>query len=590
MHINDNEHRIRLLKSECITLRKKNEELGRNLACLLSPPDATPNNRFPPEVLSEIFGMALDGESFNASDTEKGPWALSHVCHSWRSAACGDSTLWTSFLIGDSSVCVPYYSTTPSSMPKPRKDPVSLLSTVLSRSNQRDISVAFNISNSKVDIQTKATIKTLLRNIIEHSTRWKDISFCMPSELVLMLNDVEGNVPHLTKLHVASSRSSTVPLPSITAFKAAPVLKEVSFEGIGVHKFAGLQWSQVTSLTDIQEGTGSCRTYTDILFSAPHLRTLIFKYRSEGPLLQSQDPIFHPGLQSLTVCSSIFMEEVQLPHLTSLTVRPRIENYIINYSISTLIASSGCSLLFLHVDFPVIDIDFFDILRSTPELTHLKLHYPQWHFSNDEALNDFVLGMDETLFDTLEYELLPVLESLEITIQADEDRLSLSTFTFLNSYFLDMVFARLTVGALRSMKFEADTERLLGDLAFNDIIRLRKMKDEGVNIMDDGLRSAARFSSWIKKNITNITRLLGDYLGGLRVAYCWRLRLERPPCLPQRSWGPGCSWSAGEMCLVVYMENRRQMIAAYLCLVSHISNGANGPLNPNFWKPCGLLR
>ncbi|KAG7439102.1 uncharacterized protein BT62DRAFT_1081794 [Guyanagaster necrorhizus] len=60
--------------------------------------------------------------------------------------------------------------------------------------------------------------------------------------------------------------------------------------------------------------------------------------------------------------------------------------------------------------------------------------------------------------------------------------------------------------------------------------------------------------------------------------------------LPQRSWGPGCSWSAGEMCLVVYMENRRQMIAAYLCLVSHISNGANGPLNPNFWKPCGLLR
>ncbi|PBK62132.1 hypothetical protein ARMSODRAFT_1025058 [Armillaria solidipes] len=63
-----------------------------------------------------------------------------------------------------------------------------------------------------------------------------------------------------------------------------------------------------------------------------------------------------------------------------------------------------------------------------------------------------------------------------------------------------------------------------------------------------------------------------------------------PPQLPQRYWGPGCSWQAGEICLVAYAENRRQMVAAYLCLVPHISNGANDPLNPNFWKPCGLLR
>ncbi|KAK0222335.1 hypothetical protein IW262DRAFT_1296896 [Armillaria fumosa] len=56
----------------------------------------------------------------------------------------------------------------------------------------------------------------------------------------------------------------------------------------------------------------------------------------------------------------------------------------------------------------------------------------------------------------------------------------------------------------------------------------------------------------------------------------YALLMPYPPRLPQRSWGPGCSWQAGEICLVAYVESGRQMIAAYLCLASHVSNGANG--------------
>ncbi len=169
----DNNHHIHLLHSEIIMLSQQNEGLRQNLASLSSPPDTTPNYHFPSEVLSQIFGMALESESFNVSDTKKGLWTFSHVCWPWRSAACGDPTLWTSIIVDNSSAHVSTYLMaqypTLSSFTKPRKDSVSLLSTVLSHSNQRDLSIVFNISNNKVNIQTKTMIIALLQKVLEHS-------------------------------------------------------------------------------------------------------------------------------------------------------------------------------------------------------------------------------------------------------------------------------------------------------------------------------------------------------------------------------------------------------------------------------------
>ncbi|KAK0438679.1 hypothetical protein EV421DRAFT_1906600 [Armillaria borealis] len=466
-------------------LNQRNEGLRQNLASLSSPPDTTPNYRFPSEVLSQIFGMALEGESFNVSDTKKGPWVFSYVCRPWRSAVCGDPTLWTSIFVSDSSAHVPTYSTTQyptlSSITKPRKDSASLLSTVLSRSNQRDLKVAFNISNNRVDIQTKSTIIALLQKVMEHSARWKDISICVPSELVRMLNAVEGNVPHLEKLHVALSDVPAVLLLSITAFKAAPALKEVSFEGLGADKFKGLPWSQVTSLTDVRESAGSYRTYTDILSSAPHLHMLIFKYRSERHLSMDEDSIVHAGLKSLTVCSDDFMEQVKLPQLTSLTVTPPLTDDDINDHINALITSSGCQLQFLHIDFPIIDNDFFGILDSTPGLVHLKLNYPQWFHVHNETFDEFVQRMEECS-DSGEHELLPALQSLEITIQKDEDRTTTSPFAFMDSDLVNMVVLRWNVGGLTLFRFEADTTRVLEDLSIEDVAGLRTVKEEGLSI------------------------------------------------------------------------------------------------------------
>ncbi|PBK62131.1 hypothetical protein ARMSODRAFT_611553 [Armillaria solidipes] len=479
-----NEDRMRRLLSEHAELEKRTEELRAQLASVSQP---TPGTLLPPEVLSEIFGLALGGDFFNVRHLKTGPWAFSHVCSSWRFAVCGDPTLWTSILIDDSFAYVPTSSTsqypTLSSITKPRKDPASLLSTVLSRSNQRDLNVVFNISNNKVDIQTKSTVIALLQKVMEHSPRWKDISICIPSQLVLMLNAVEGNVPRLKKLHVAvPSDVSAVLMPSITAFKAAPALKEVSFEGLGADMFEGLPWSQVTSLMDVRESAGSYRSYTGILSSAPHLHTLIFKYRSESDLSTNfEDSIVHTGLKSLTVSSDVFMAQVELPQLTHLTVTPPSLNYDINGYINALIPSSASSLQFLHVDFANLNTVFFEILDSIPGLVHLKLNYPQLCDADTEDFDSFALHMADCS-DSGEHEILPALQSLEITIQKDQDDTATSPFGFTDSDLVDMVVSRWNVGALKLFRFEADTTRILEDLGLEDVARLRKVKEEGLGI------------------------------------------------------------------------------------------------------------
>ncbi|KAK0244764.1 hypothetical protein EDD85DRAFT_979752 [Armillaria nabsnona] len=481
---NMNDHPMRLLHSKLMMLSQRNEGPRQNPASSSSLLDTAPNYRLPSEVLSEIFWMTLDGKFFNVSHTKKSPWALSYVCRPWRSAACGDPRLWTSILVDDRSAHVPASSTQyliPLSVTKPRKDPVSLLSTVLSRLNQRDVSVMFNISNKKVKIRTKSTIIAPLQKVMEHSARWKYINICLPSQLVPMLNAVEGNIPHLNKLHFALSDAPAVLSLPITAFKTAPFLRVVSFRGIGADKFKGLPWSQVTSLTDVQESAGSYRSYTDILSSAPRLRILIFKYRSERHLSMDEDPIVHACLKSLTVCSDVFMEQVELPQLIRLTVIVPLVDHDINGPINALITSSGCQLQFLHVDFAIVDAGFFEILDSTPGLVHLKLNYPQWRQVHDESFDDFALRMEECS-DRGKHEILPALRSLEITVQKDEVRSTVSSFAFINSDLVNVVVSRWKVGALRNFRFEADTTRVLEDLSLEDVAGLKKVKKEGLGI------------------------------------------------------------------------------------------------------------
>ncbi|PBK62158.1 hypothetical protein ARMSODRAFT_980940 [Armillaria solidipes] len=410
-----------------VELEKRTEELRGQLASVSQP---TPSTLLPPEVLSEIFGLALGGDSFNVSDIKTGPWTFSYVCRSWRFAACGDPAIWTSILIDNRSVTVG--ASDKVSISYPRRDPASLLSTVLFRSNQRDINIVFNISGDKVDLPTKQTIRRMFQILMEESKRWKSASICVPPELIPMLDAVEGNVPHLSKLHIGlfdlggyvDIDIPPVPLPLVAAFSVVPALKEVSFDGLGVDQ---VSW-----------------TYAKILFLSPHLKILHLRYCRE----------------------MLFLEKVEFPQLTRLTISPIYPILNMSDAIITMIASSRCRLQYLHIDRASLSVSFFEIVASMPELTELELCCTRWN-DTTQGFGEFVLRMDART-ESGHYRVIPLLESLNVLVRGDSV-----------GY---MVALRCKHGALKSLVFEAQTDKVLGWLGQDGTMRLRTLKDKGFHI------------------------------------------------------------------------------------------------------------
>ncbi|SJL17052.1 uncharacterized protein ARMOST_20593 [Armillaria ostoyae] len=472
---------MRRLLSEHAELEKRTEELRGQLASVSRP---TPSTLLPPEVLSEIFGLALGGDFFNVSDIKTGPWTFSYVCRSWRFAACGDPAIWTSILIDNRSVTVG--ASDKVSISYPRRDPASLLSAVLFRSNQRDINIVFNISGDDVDLPTKQTIRRMFQILMEESKRWKSASICVPPELIPMLDAVEGNVPRLSKLHIGLSDLGgyididipPVPLPLVAAFSVAPALKEVSFDGLGVDQVVDLPWSQMTSLTDICECVQS-RTYAKILSLSPHLKILHLRYcreMYESPMIET-NKFVNAELQSLTICSRLFLEKVEFPQLTRLTISPIYPILNMSDAIITMIASSRCRLQYLRIDHASLSVSFFEILASTPELTELELCCTRWNDTR-QGFEDFVSRMDART-ESGHYRVIPLLESLNVLVRGDSVGCK---YRSLDSRFADMVASRCKHGALKSLVFEAQTDKVLGWLGQDGTMRLRTLKDEGFHI------------------------------------------------------------------------------------------------------------
>ncbi|KAK0460256.1 uncharacterized protein EV420DRAFT_1673449 [Desarmillaria tabescens] len=469
--------------------KKTNEELRRQLGTISQSIASTPNSHLLPEVLSQIFGLALGGDFFNMSETHTGPWALSHVCSSWRSAACGDPTIWTSILIDDSSVTIGVSGKVLT--PCPREDPPSLLSTILSRSNQRDINIVFNISVGKVDFTTKRTIKQLFQIVMRDSKRWNDVSICVPCELIPMLEAVEGNVPRLSKLHIGTSEVDTVhegpgvpptPSPLVKAFNEAPALKEVSFDRLSVENTV-LPRSQIISLTDIRKKYGRSKILVKILSLSPHLKALNFNSEIPEDYNHFQswtDKIVHAELQSLTTCSTYFMKKMKFPRLTSLTVRPQFEERgDVDDAINTLITSSQCSLRYLHIEGSYMTDLLFQTLASTPELTQLELCFLRWDYEYAiGGFEQFTLRMDE-LTESGHHRIIPLLESLKVVVQRNT---SGTSFGSIDSVFTDMAVSRWNCGALKSLLLEAETDMVLVGLGIENTTQLRTLKDEGFDI------------------------------------------------------------------------------------------------------------
>ncbi len=215
----------------------------------------------PPRVLQRIFLALLDDDGFNFSDTSQGPWIFTYVCSSWRAAALDYPCLWSHIILDASSFRL--YSNRPAVYLKPhfrrsntskyrrRNDPLSLLSTVLSRADSHDLSVNVDYSTGNTDPDQAFMMQVLLLRLAQRSHQWRNVLLRLPRYMVDDLCVVYGQFSKLEILHLAlCNDADTRDRDVITVFEMAPMLVVVTLQGFAFSTQISLPCQQLVHLND----------------------------------------------------------------------------------------------------------------------------------------------------------------------------------------------------------------------------------------------------------------------------------------------------------------------------------------------------
>ncbi|PBK84208.1 hypothetical protein ARMGADRAFT_613663 [Armillaria gallica] len=248
-----------------------------------------PIGRLPVEMLMQVFKEATSGKG-NALDTQWEPFAISRVCRKWRVVAterCPE--IWTDFILErDRWDYV--------------KNPVALLSLVLSRGAERSLEFNFEASGG-IDSDEEAedariqshyhrvdgVTEQLVQDLVRHCHRWRNVYFFIPTRLFHLLSLIRGKLPALVLFNLdcvvddLSVRSSIVTESHI--LDGAPLLETVSVSCYE-NDFPVLIPQGVpnlTSYTDDRTGVGDLtlhQHFLNIIRTSPHLKSFSVKHRS----------------------------------------------------------------------------------------------------------------------------------------------------------------------------------------------------------------------------------------------------------------------------------------------------------------------
>ncbi|KAK0201363.1 hypothetical protein DFS33DRAFT_979757 [Desarmillaria ectypa] len=218
----------------------------------------------PPNVLRKIFLALLDENGFNFSDTNQGPWIFTYVCSSWRAAALDHPCLWSNIILNDSSFNAhstyptyppvylkPHFPRSNVCIPHRRYDPLSLLSTVLSRAGAHDLSLHVDFSKGHTDPYQAFIMRLLLLRLAQKSNQWSIVFLHLPSGVVDDLFGIYYQLPKLVSLHLAICTSAEAwNYDTITLFENAPMLVFVTLQGFSFSTRILLPWQQLMYFYD----------------------------------------------------------------------------------------------------------------------------------------------------------------------------------------------------------------------------------------------------------------------------------------------------------------------------------------------------
>ncbi|KAJ7735969.1 hypothetical protein B0H16DRAFT_1574926 [Mycena metata] len=242
---------------------------------------AYPVLTLPFEITSKIFLDCLPEECDDPvrpyPSQDEAPLVLTRVCRDWRTIALSTSMLWSHVRIeldsdeGRGSLDSKW---------------VALLDIWLQRSQQQPLSlVVSNHSYADPD-------ETLLRVLDSHSRRWRNVALKLPFNYFPRL--AARSLPLLERLTLSAHGSPDIINP-ISAFRHAPILRHVCFEG-GMHPAdVNLPWEQLTSVELYGASADDC---LELLRLAPNVTRCVLDVQYDSHGLAIGSPL--PSLSSFT--------------------------------------------------------------------------------------------------------------------------------------------------------------------------------------------------------------------------------------------------------------------------------------------------
>ncbi|KAF9021584.1 hypothetical protein BDZ89DRAFT_1199168 [Hymenopellis radicata] len=382
---------------------------------------SSPIHKLPAELIEDICHYIMPPEGWAVPCVRHHCWTLSEVCQSWRKVVLSSARLWRNI-----DVHVPVLAQL--------RDPVALLSLVLSRTSQADLFIAFD-DRSPMDAyddsvpvagdgSSSELALTLLEMLIARSSQWHTVRFiALDTDCARALAGVRGRLPRLFRLEIPW----TPAVDGITHFTEAPRLKEMSIKSADedVPSRFPLQDQLVTF--DV-EGSAYDSSLVALLRECSDLKGVMVKFVQSSPPVKVRvtselaELFFAGDYHDLTL--------VDLPKLNTLRIGDRealsLETAL--PSLLNLLKYSHCPLDYLELvncDLSVGSLT--KILELLPSLTELVIVF-EFVPMNATAIADVDRALSTLMTDLGKVNLIPELKTL-LLIFYEADVLQ-SHFTF----------------------------------------------------------------------------------------------------------------------------------------------------------------
>lgn len=323
-----------------------------------------PIEQLPPEIMAEIFAMAVLSEAASTS-SRMTPFKLGKVCSRWRGIAWSTAHIWSSVYLRLSR--------------RRYQAQAALLRAWLDRSGRYSLTIHLTLEDEGA--WTHAAPQKVVAILASESKRWYSVNFVLPEACYPRLEIAKGNLPVLTSFILqpllSDCRRSQANRKRLTAFENAPELRTAHLNGYYLDDTI-VPWGQLLQLT-------TQHVYLDECFYAllrvPKITYVCFStiLLNDTGRVVVKSPIKLPHMEYLKMHGAsgadqaILLAEMTLPCLSELDLSSPDTSRVLS-SIPALLTRSGCLLKkFTLSSCQLVEDELVECLSGMPSIEELKL-------------------------------------------------------------------------------------------------------------------------------------------------------------------------------------------------------------------------